>query len=291
MICIGTDGDIIPNYDCKIGSRTANMTTVVMRACSQVLDCVTLYAVEESSTLGLEHTQKVLVEATVSVHDLFKLKQNILGVSDSEFRCFKSLKDHFNSCHFCIQCKTLGTAKYTDCMAFEHKHLLSGVFVFNRTSKKKSTRDKEMLTQSMKLQRAEVLKVSVQNADRYEGIGDCHDDVNLYPEQLEGKPSSMKAATSYRGVQIVWNTVTAEFQKLNRGDKPLPLHPFFNLKSLSSLLNDYFFDVPSWNETRGRSKIVLEHGMTYQPESDTGLDVFTVFSTATYLPSKRKYRN
>jgi hypothetical protein len=80
---------------------------------------------------------------TVRVHELFKLKQNVLGVPDSEFRLSKSLKDHFNCCHYCIQCKTLGTTKYTDCMAFEHKHLFE-----HKHSEEEDVADEDMLNAS-----------------------------------------------------------------------------------------------------------------------------------------------
>jgi hypothetical protein len=131
----------------------------------------------------------------------------------------------------------------------------------------------------MKLRRANSLKTAVIEANIEAGILDKgHENlVNLYPEDVEGRPTRIKSVTSYRGVEIRWNSQIQVFEKVRGRDPPIPLHPNFDFKSVSNYTNSYFSDVNDWNKIRRRSKIFMQHGMSYCPASTSGIDPFTVY--------------
>ncbi len=79
MICIGTNGDIIPNYALAGSNWNINPTRIIMRACTEVLEACVLMRAEESTILGAQYTQSVLRKATQYAHDLFAYKPKILG--------------------------------------------------------------------------------------------------------------------------------------------------------------------------------------------------------------------
>lgn len=163
MLCIGTDGAILPNSvawsDSHIRNgnmaKKMNVSDVVLHALSTCIEAGLCMKCKDPTIKDIVHLQLLLRSAVLHALRLFALKQGLLNVP---VKHYAGVKFHGLFYHVGHDITMFGAPSFYDTARFEHAHIADGVRAFKKTSKRKLSQATEMLRVSLRRRRQAIMQ-------------------------------------------------------------------------------------------------------------------------------------
>jgi hypothetical protein len=297
LVSISSDGLIIPNdlqWSKDHGIIHRNATDVIMKAGCMALELVLFFKVQYISNKNLQKLQMLISSTVEHVNILFDFKNSLLN--NKSF--FGGIKIHALF-HTLEQIQWNGIPDVTDTMVFERAHCEDAVELFQQSSKRNSTQLIEITNMLLERRYARLMSSRIQKQDE-KNSSDNLFLRNLLNSKKNKVQNSFFEDTSFQRVSNLGKCILLFKNGTWIKKNPIincPLHPYFALSKLNSLLLKYCrlnINIPAQqaiqclmkNSTTTDYRLQLEFGIKIVPSTESGMDTSLLYATNNFVAQR-----